>query len=94
MREINERFEDGDLIFVHRKHLAVTPLFYYLEDRHNALVAEEFDEAVAQRQPGKVFVIHFKGLPPTAKMLEAVKDLSRQEVVEELRAYADIYRGS
>jgi 4-amino-4-deoxy-L-arabinose transferase-like glycosyltransferase len=93
-REINERFEDGDLIFVHRKHWAVTPLFYYLADRHNALVADEFDKAVKQRRPGKVFVIHFKGLPPTAKMRKAVKDLPRQDVIEELRAYADIYRGS
>ena len=90
-REINERFQDGDLIFIRRKHWAATPLFYYLHDHHDALVGKEFDKAIADRQPGKVFVIHFKGLPPTAPMREAVKDFPRVEVVEKLRAYAEIY---
>lgn len=65
--------ETGDLIFVRSRDWAVTPLFYYLPEQFNRIVASRYEDAVDQKRPPRIWIPVLEGDGPPQGSADALK---------------------
>jgi hypothetical protein len=82
---------EGDLIIVHRKDWATTPIFYYLDSKKYQLVANDFNNTISSHPTSRVWVVLFGLQQFTAKMREALDSFDLIDQVESLRARGMLY---
>ncbi len=90
-QKVEDKIKKDDLIFVHKRSWATTPIFYYLNYDRYQFVAENFQDAVNRYPGSRVWLIEFIGEPPTKEMHSALAGFQLQDQVMSLRSIGSLY---
>jgi 4-amino-4-deoxy-L-arabinose transferase-like glycosyltransferase len=90
-QKLRPSIKDGDLIFVHNRSWRTTPIFYFLQGKHDQLVAADLCDAARRHPAARIWVVQFAGEPATPEMNAALSGYCLQRRVTAPRAAGLLY---